>query len=173
MIETLLASSWSTLIALWLIILFASVIRAFTGFGFALCAVPGFSFLLSPSDSVVLSVMLTLGISVLTLRNYRNDYVFDSMLMMLLMTLMGAMIGSWILIKIDQNLFRILVGSIVVFLSIFLSLYQAHKRIESKFLALSAGLSAGLMNGAVGIPGLRSLSMHCLQSQKVIAVGRC
>ena len=82
MIETLLASSWSTLITLWLIILFASVIRAFTVFGFALCAVLGFLFLLSPSDSVVLSVMLTLGISVLTLLNYRNDYVFDSMLMM-------------------------------------------------------------------------------------------
>ncbi len=138
---------------LWVVILFASVVRAFTGFGFALCAVPGFSFLLSPTDSAVLAVMLTLGISVLTIQNYRGNRTFNSIVPMLVMALVGTIIGAWVLVKIDQNQFRALVGSIVIVSSLLLSLYQPQKRVDSKPLAISVGLGAGLMNGALGIPG--------------------
>ena len=38
----------------------AALIRAFTGFGFAMLVVPAFSFFLSPGDAVVLSAVLAL-----------------------------------------------------------------------------------------------------------------
>ena len=40
----------------------AALIRAFTGFGFAMLAVPVFSLLLLPGDAVVLSAVLALSL---------------------------------------------------------------------------------------------------------------
>ena len=153
MFEFLPATSLSVLMALWVIILLASVLRAFTGFGFALCAVPGFSLFLPATDSAVLSVMLTLGISILTIRNYVREYPPKSMSLILLMALLGTVAGNQVLLKIDQNLFRILVGTIVIFAGLFLSLYRPKTQIRSRFLEANGGLFAGLMNGAFAIPG--------------------
>ena len=50
---------------LWLValaVLFAALMRSFSGFGFALMAVPVFSLFLTPGDSVVLSTSLTSAI---------------------------------------------------------------------------------------------------------------
>ena len=153
MFELLPATSLNVLIALWTIILLASVLRAFTGFGFALCAVPGFSLFLPATDSAVLSVMLTLGISILTIRNYVREYPPKSMSLILLMALLGTVAGNQVLLQIDQNLFRILVGTIVIFAGLFLSLYRPKTQIRSRFLEANGGLFAGLMNGAFAIPG--------------------
>ncbi len=153
MFELLPATSLNVLIALWTIILLASILRAFTGFGFALCAVPGFSLFLPATDSAVLSVMLTLGISILTIRNYVREYPPKSMSLILLMALLGTVAGNQVLLQIDQNLFRILVGTIVIFAGLFLSLYRPKTQIRSRFLEANGGLFAGLMNGAFAIPG--------------------
>ena len=40
----------------------AALIRAFTGFGFAMLVVPAFSFFLAPADAVVLSSVLALSL---------------------------------------------------------------------------------------------------------------
>jgi uncharacterized membrane protein YfcA len=58
------------LLAIWLTALFASVLRAFTGFGFALTAVPVFALFLAPVEAVVLSASLTLLSSLLTMRTF-------------------------------------------------------------------------------------------------------
>ena len=49
-------------------ILCAAVMRAFTGFGFALMAVPLLSLFLLPTDAVVLVALLTLTTSLVTYR---------------------------------------------------------------------------------------------------------
>ena len=107
MSELLSATSLSIMMALWTIILLASILRAFTGFGFALCAVPGFSLFLPATDSAVLSVMLTLGINILTIRSYVGEYPPKSMSLILVMALLGTVAGNQVLLQIDQNLFRI------------------------------------------------------------------
>ena len=47
----------------------ASLIRAFTGFGFAMLVVPAFSFFLTPGDAVVLSAGLALLLGLLSYRS--------------------------------------------------------------------------------------------------------
>ena len=153
MFELLSATSLSIMMALWTIILLASILRAFTGFGFALCAVPGFSLFLPATDSAVLSVMLILGISILTIRSYVGEYPPKSMSLILVMALLGTVAGNQVLLQIDQNLFRILVGTIVIFAGLFLSLYIPKSQVNSRFLEANGGLFAGLMNGAFAIPG--------------------
>ena len=44
----------------------AALIRAFTGFGFAMLVVPAFSFFLTPGDAVVLSAVLALLLGLLS-----------------------------------------------------------------------------------------------------------
>ena len=39
---------------IWIVVILAAVLRSFTGFGFALAAVPAFSLFLSPIQAVVL-----------------------------------------------------------------------------------------------------------------------
>ena len=51
------------LIAVGATALAAALLRAFTGFGFAMIAVPVFSLLLLPNEAVVLAATLTLAIS--------------------------------------------------------------------------------------------------------------
>jgi uncharacterized membrane protein YfcA len=58
------------LMQIWAVVIFASILRSFTGFGFALTAVPVFSLFLSPTDSVVLSAALTLSSNLLGVRTY-------------------------------------------------------------------------------------------------------
>ena len=48
----------------------AALIRAFTGFGFAMLVVPAFSFLLSPADAVVLSSVLAFLLGLLSYRSW-------------------------------------------------------------------------------------------------------
>ena len=48
----------------------AALIRAFTGFGFAMLVVPVFSFFLTPGDAVVLSAVLAFLLGLLSYRSW-------------------------------------------------------------------------------------------------------
>ncbi len=77
------------------VVVFAAVLRAFTGFGFGLAAVPVFALLMSPEEAVVLSVSLTLAVSLLTVRTYWGQASLRPMAGMLLLALVGTVIGRW------------------------------------------------------------------------------
>ncbi len=68
LLEAIADIGYLHLAAIWLVVIFAAVMRAFTGFGFALTAVPVFSLFMSPVQAVLLSVLLGLSMSVITLR---------------------------------------------------------------------------------------------------------
>ncbi|MEL0305715.1 MAG: sulfite exporter TauE/SafE family protein, partial [Halieaceae bacterium] len=48
----------------------AALIRAFTGFGFAMLVVPVFSLILTPGDAVVLSAVLALLLGLVSYRSW-------------------------------------------------------------------------------------------------------
>ncbi len=145
--------SLSQLLVVWAVVVFAAIMRAFTGFGFALAAVPVFSLFMPPTQAVVLSASLTLAVSLLTLRSYWGRYPLRPMLPLLLAAMLGTIFGANLLGAISPDVFRLWIGLTVIAASVLLTLYRPLPRPRGTFLAAVTGAASGLLNGAFAIPG--------------------
>jgi uncharacterized membrane protein YfcA len=134
-------------------VLIASVLRSFTGFGFALAAVPVFSMFLPPAEAVVLSSSLALAIGLLSLPSYWGVVSVREMAPLVSMSLLGTMLGAAVLTGLSVALFQLWVGFSVLFACIGITLSRPARPWNSRFLTCATGLLSGLMNGALAIPG--------------------
>ena len=141
------------LLAIWLAALFASVLRAFTGFGFALTAVPVFALFLAPVEAVVLSASLTLLSSLLTMRTFWAVVPLRPMLPLGLMSILGTAARTLLLNMISPEHFRLWVGLSVILACAWLSFVNPSQSHNTLLLRSGTGLLSGLMNGALAIPG--------------------
>jgi len=137
----------------WGVVVFAAVMRAFTGFGFALTAVPVFSLFMPPTQAVVLSASLTLAVSIITLKTYWGQYPLRPMAPMVVMSLIGTMLGAWALTYISPDQFKLWIGISVIAACAALTFYRPKKRDPNVAVGSGVGLSSGLLNGAFAIPG--------------------
>lgn len=140
-------------LAMALAILFASLMRAFSGFGFALLAVPVFSLFLTPGDSVVLSASLTWLVTAMTYRSWWGQFPTSGVPTMLLSSLLGTAIGAAFLVTMSVDGFRGAIGVVVIIASLLLFRVKPRPRLVSSPFAAVVGLSSGVMNGAFAIPG--------------------
>lgn len=134
-------------------VLFAALMRSFSGFGFALMAVPTFSFFLIPGDAVVLSAMLTLMVSGLTYRTWWGKFPTDAFLPMLVGSVLGTAIGVYFLSNISAEQFQLWIGLSVIGACLLLARFKPSDTPPSSALAGGTGIASGLMNGAFAIPG--------------------
>ncbi len=135
------------------VVAIASLLRSFTGFGFALAAVPGFSLIFAPTDAVVLSALLALTISLLSLPTYWHDAVIKPMLPMLGTALLLTLIGASLLSHISVRVFQMLISASIFLAMVGLMLNRASSSRQNVFLQCAAGAASGLMNGVLAIPG--------------------
>jgi len=151
--DMLAAFGLQQLILVWIVVVFAAVIRAFTGFGFALAAVPAFSLLMAPTQAVVLSVMLTLAVSLFTLKTFWGQLPLKPMMPMISFSLVGTMLGAGLLGGISAQSFQLWIGLSVIAACLLLTFYRPTHLAGGAVLGSVAGLLSGLMNGAFAIPG--------------------
>ncbi|MFT5710954.1 MAG: putative membrane protein YfcA [Halioglobus sp.] len=137
----------------WLVVIFAAVMRAFTGFGFALAAVPVFTLLMSPVESVVLSIMLTLAVSLFTLKTFWGQFPLGPMLPMVSFALLGTLIGTLVLAMLDAASFQLWIGLAVIAACALLTFYRPTLVEPRADVGRAVGLVSGLMNGVFGVPG--------------------
>jgi uncharacterized membrane protein YfcA len=141
------------LMFIWAVVIFASLLRSFTGFGFALTAVPVFSLLLSPTDAVVLSAALTLCSNLLGVRTYWGVVPLRPMLPLVVMAVIGTVLGTLLLSIISPQQFQIWAGAAVIVACLVLMSYKPSTYRVSPLMTKITGLISGLMNGALAIPG--------------------
>jgi len=153
MLENIFSIKTELLLIIWGIVIFAAVLRAFTGFGFALASVPAFSQCLSPTESVVLSTALIFLISLVSIKSYWGVVPLRPMLPLGILLLIGTGIGAMILTVISKNQFQLGVGLSVILACIGLLFLKPSTSWKSPFLIVITGLIAGIMNGAVAISG--------------------
>lgn len=134
-------------------IFIAAILRAFTGFGFALAALPVLSMFLMPSTSVSIIASLTLLISLPTLKSYWGVVPFPPIAAMLVLSAIGTMGGVYILLLISPETFKLSIGITVMIACVLLSRFRPRAREIGGPLAWLVGVSSGLMNGAIAIPG--------------------
>ena len=131
----------------------AALIRAFTGFGFAMLVVPAFSFFLTPGDAVVLSAVLALLLGLLSYRSWWGLFPVAPAKPMVVGSVIGTAIGVWFLASLSVAEFQLWIGVSVVIASVVLARLVPSERTASSPTALATGLASGLMNGAFAIPG--------------------
>jgi uncharacterized membrane protein YfcA len=142
-----------TLILVWLSVLAAAVLRAFTGFGFGLAAVPVFALLMPPTQAVVLSSCLTFAVSLLSVRTYWGVYPARSLSPMLVMALGGTAVGVLLLESLEVRQFQLWVGIAVILTCLVLTRYRPRRREPAAGIGVATGLLSGVLNGAFAIPG--------------------
>lgn len=133
--------------------LFASVLRSFTGFGFALAAVPSFSLFLPPGETVVLSACPTLAISLLGLRTFWELAPLRPMAPLLTTALLGTAMGAAFLSTINLAQFQLYVGLSVIAACLGMVFVKPSRHFNNSAISGLTGLVSGLMNGAFAIPG--------------------
>ena len=131
----------------------AALIRAFTGFGFAMLVVPAFSFFLMPADAVVLSAVLAFLLGLLSHRAWWGLFPVTPAKPMVAGSVVGTAVGVWFLASLSVAEFQLWIGISVVIASVVLSRFVPAERAASRPTALATGVASGLMNGAFAIPG--------------------
>ncbi|WP_417452180.1 sulfite exporter TauE/SafE family protein [Kordiimonas sp.] len=134
-------------------IMVAAALRSFTGFGFALAALPVLSLFLAPTTAASMIVMLTLVISVQTFQSYRRDIPYRSMGPMIVLSALGTVGGTYLLLLFSPDTFRLLIGVTVMTACLLLAKFKPAPHREGGITGAGAGLASGLMNGALAIPG--------------------
>ena len=149
----LLQVSWDQGLLVALSVGLAALIRAFTGFGFAMLVVPAFSFFLLPRDAVVLSAVLALLLGLLSYRSWWRLFPGAPAGPMVTGSVIGTAMGVWFLASLSVNEFQLWIGISVVIASAVLSRFNPSERPASAPVSLTTGVASGLMNGAFAIPG--------------------
>ncbi len=90
---------------IWVVVILAAVLRSFTGFGFALAAVPAFSLFLSPTQAVVLVSLLTLAINLFYARNYLTNAPLNPLVPLVATAIIGTIIGTQVIKSISVKSF--------------------------------------------------------------------
>lgn len=139
----------------------AAVLRGFTGFGFALVAVPLTSLALPPSRSVPVVFMLQLLIGAFdTLRHHRNlDRRF---LTMAALAIGVTPLGVYLLSIAQPSMARIGIALIVLAGSMMMWRPPQLPMQPSHGLAACAGIGVGLCNGIAAMPGPPAIAYSVL-----------
>ena len=141
------------LFLIWAAVLFASILRSFTGFGFALAAVPVFSMFLPPAEVVVLTSSLALAISLLSLPSYWGVMNLREMTPLVMTSCLGTMVGAVMLAGLSVAVFQFWVGLSVLLACLGITVSKPSSALKVPGLSWATGLLSGLMNGALAIPG--------------------
>jgi len=151
--EIIAGTELSTFVLLWAVIIGAAIIRAFTGFGFALASVPVFSLFMPPAQAVVLSGSLSLLINVFTVKTYWGEIPLQPLLPLFLASAVGIGLGVVFLKHVDPDEFQLLIGAVVIMASLVLSAYRPGRLRPTAWHTGVTGFAAGLMNGAFSMGG--------------------
>jgi uncharacterized membrane protein YfcA len=138
---------------IWAGVVFAAVLRAFTGFGFALAAVPVFSVFLLPAEVVVLTASLSLVLGLISVRAWWGVHGPREILPLVSLAWLGTALGAALLTAMSVAHFQLWAGLAVLLACVGIALSRPAAPLRNRPLTCSAGLLSGLMNGALAIPG--------------------
>lgn len=134
-------------------VLFAGVLRGFTGFGFALAAVPLASLALPPARVVPVVLLLQLAIGARDCVRERHLTDRASVLSLVGGCLLGTPVGVAALALLPGAAVRLALGAIVLVAVV--ATYRGPGRPQPRrsWLALLAGAASGLCNGLAAMSG--------------------
>ena len=151
MIESI---EWSVIVAGIGVVLFAGVVRGFTGFGYSAISIALLSFLIDPVLVVPLVLMMEVAASAWMLRAVWNDCDFKWLGWTLFGMVIGTPVGVWALSFLPADNTKIILYVTLAILA--LAGFAQNREIIPKLVAPVAvvGLLAGVGNGLAGVAGM-------------------
>jgi uncharacterized membrane protein YfcA len=136
-----------------IIVLIAGIIRGFSGFGFALVAVPLLSMIMPPSSFVP----VIFGMQVIAVLPGLKETLQGVQWKQIIPLIPGGFLGTWggllLLYRVDPEVIGFVIALAVVVVAVFLlkgfRFHRQLRKIEIAFI----GIFAGLLNGSAGLPG--------------------
>lgn len=149
---------------IWMVVILAAILRSFTGFGFALAAVPAFSLFLSPTQAVVLVSLLTLAVNLFYAKNYLTNVPLNLLIPLVATAIVGTIIGTQVVKSISVEKFQFWVGCSVIAGCLGMIFLRKIRIPVNNFTTYLTGMLSGIMNGSLAIPG-PPIIIFALQSQ--------
>jgi uncharacterized protein len=145
-------SVWTAVGALAIAAL-AGVLRGFTGFGFALAAVPAMTLVATPEEVVpcVMLLQVVAGIQLLPRTWHAVDWA--AVRPLLIAALIATPIGTVVLEDLPADPMRALIGATVLLAVLLLGSGMRVAREPSMAMRLGIGFVSGLLNGSTAMAG--------------------
>jgi len=134
-------------------VLIAALLRGFTGFGFALAAVPLMGLLMAPAKAVPVAVLLQLLGGINDLRRNHRDCHWASLRWLIVGAVVGSPIGAVVLSVAPAPVARIVIATITAAAVYLLGRGFALDEVPSRLATAGVGLVAGVFNGLAAMPG--------------------
>ena len=135
------------------VVVFAGVVRGYSGFGFAVISVIGLNFFLEPKQSVAVVLSLDLICSINLLKKAINQANFETLKKLTIGSLLGIPIGYTCLLLIPSEILKILICLVIVVLSLFLFSSYRPFDTEKTSTKLAFGLASGAGTASASIGG--------------------
>ena len=137
----------------FLVIMLSGFIQGTTSFGFSLIALPLLGIMLSLKLVVPLLVIFSLLMNSIILYKLRNYVDLKKILILIISSIVATPLGAYLLISIDENILKLVVGVLVVLSAIVFKLGFTIKVKNEKLAYFPVGFISGLLNGSVSLSG--------------------
>lgn len=131
----------------------AALLRGFTGFGFAIAAVPLLSLSLPPSRVVVLTVVLQVLASLADLRSAARATDWHALRWLSPGMVIGTPLGLVLLTHLSANSARLVIGGLILGSVVLLGCDVRLPPRPPNLAITAVGLASGLMNGLAAMSG--------------------
>ena len=144
----------SQFLIILLIVLIASVIRGFNGFGFSATCISGLSFILPAIEIVPIILILEVFISIFMIPYIWSKIDWSFVLKLLIGIAIGSPIGLYLLKYLSPETTHLYVCLIIIFFSILLMKGYSNKSINNAQAKIFTGIISGTLNGLTTLGGM-------------------
>ena len=137
-----------------LIMLFASIVRGFSGFGFAATNVSLMTFIIPAIEVVPIILLLEIAISIFMIPYILGKINWSIVKTMFIGFFVGSPIGLYFLKILDSNVTHLIISLVVIFFGILLLKGYLNKKLNTASIQISTGTFAGTLNGLSTLGGL-------------------
>lgn len=137
-----------------LIILIASIVRGFNGFGFSAISVSGLAFILPVIEIVPIILLLEVLISIFMIPYIWNQIDWKFIIQILIGIIIGSPIGLFLLKNLSPNITNLIICIIVIVFSFLLMTGYKNTKINNSYLKILTGGISGFLNGFSTLGGL-------------------
>ena len=136
------------------IVLIASIIRGFNGFGFSAICISGFSFILPAIEIIPIILILEVLISIFMIPYVWGKINWKFVIQLFIGILIGSPIGLYLLKFLSPNITHLSICLIIIFFSILLMKGYSNKRLNNTPLKIFTGMVSGTINGLTTLGGM-------------------
>jgi uncharacterized protein len=160
-----------TLLLVALSVFGAAFLRGFTGFGFALAAVPALTIFLDPRVVVPTTLILAILAGVQVLHKLRGLVRWRAVWPLLAGSFAGTPLGVHLLRDLPANAMRVAIGLVLMAAVLLIWRQPRLLRSEAASFGFGTGFLSGLLNGSTAMGG-PPIVLYFLNSVESVAVAR-